>query len=198
MSLPLILTLARIVLAPIFLIFYLYHDAIGIRITALPYLLIVLLGLSELSDVLDGILARKKNQVTDLGKLLDPMADSIFRLSVFLTFTQGIIRLPLLLVLFFFYRDTIIGTLRALCALRGVALAARKSGKIKAVLQAMAAFFILILMIPYSMDCLSLSSLRQMSLYVTSVVLAYTLYSGIEYILANRGYIKKALLKLDR
>jgi CDP-diacylglycerol--glycerol-3-phosphate 3-phosphatidyltransferase len=192
-SLALLLTLSRILLGPVFLVVYLYSQELGISLAWLPYILLFLAALSELSDLFDGVLARKHNKVTDLGKLLDPMADSIFRLSVLLAFTQGVIQLPILLVCVFFYRDTIISTLRTLCALRGFALAARLSGKIKAVIQATVVFFILILMIPYSMGCLDIASLRQMSFYAVLVTAIYTLYSGSEYVFANRAYIKKAL-----
>ena len=188
-----ILTLSRILLGPIFLVVYLYYQQLGISLLWLPYLLIFLAGVSELSDMFDGAMARKHNKVTDLGKLLDPMADSIFRLSVLLAFTQGIIQITLLLVCIFFYRDTIISTLRTLCALRGFALAARLSGKIKAVIQATVIFFILILMIPYSLGCLDVQLLRAVSFYGVLIAAIYTLYSGTEYVLANRKYIKKAL-----
>lgn len=183
-------------MSPVFLVIYLYHESFGISKLFLPYALIILWGLSELSDLFDGFVARKKNQVTDLGKILDPMADSIFRLSVFLTFTQGLIQLPLLLVFVFLYRDTVISTLRTVCALRGVALAARLTGKIKAVIQAVTALFILILMIPYSLGYLRLEALQEISLYSVAVAAFYTVYSGVEYIYANRNYIKKALDRL--
>ncbi|MDR2539886.1 MAG: CDP-alcohol phosphatidyltransferase family protein [Chlamydiales bacterium] len=193
MSIALILTLLRVLLGPIFVAFYLYHDQWGFTLFSLPYVLLCLAVLSEISDVFDGLLARRYNKVTDLGKLLDPMADSIFRLSVFLAFTQGVIQLPLLLVCIFFYRDIVISTLRVLCGLRGFALAARLSGKIKAVVQAIVIFFILIMIIPYSLGYLELSILRKFSIYSVSVGVIYTLYSGWEYILANRSYIQKAL-----
>ncbi|KAG6559528.1 CDP-diacylglycerol--glycerol-3-phosphate 3-phosphatidyltransferase [Candidatus Rhabdochlamydia oedothoracis] len=193
MSIALILTLLRILLGPIFVVLYLYYDQLGFTLLALPYVLLCLTVLSEVSDVFDGLLARRYNKVTDLGKLLDPMADSIFRLSVFLAFTQGVIQLPLLLVCIFFYRDIVISTLRALCGLRGFALAARLSGKIKAVVQAVIIFFILVMLIPYSLGYLELSLLRKLSVYSVSIGVIYTLYSGCEYILANRAYIQKAL-----
>lgn len=193
MSIALILTLLRILLGPIFVVLYLYHDQLGFTLLSLPYVLLCLTVLSEISDVFDGLLARRYNKVTDLGKLLDPMADSIFRLSVFLAFTQGVIQLPLLLVCIFFYRDIVISTLRALCGLRGFALAARLSGKIKAVVQAIIIFFILVMLIPYSFGYLELSLLRKLSVYSVSIGVIYTLYSGCEYILANRSYIQKAL-----
>lgn len=193
MSIALILTLSRILLGPIFLIVYLYSQDLGISVAWLPYILLLLAGISELSDAFDGALARKQNKVTDLGKLLDPMADSIFRLSALLAFTQGVIQIPLLLVSIFFYRDTIISTLRTLCALRGIALAARLSGKIKAVIQGVVVFFILVLMIPYSLGYLDLHSLRIISFYSVLFAAVYTLFSGTEYIVANRKYIKKAV-----
>lgn len=193
MSLPLCLTLSRVFLGPLFIAIYLYYEEMGISLQWLPFCLLFLTLLSELSDVFDGFFARRHNKVTELGKILDPMADSIFRFSVFFTFTQGFIQLPLLLVAVFFYRDSIISTLRTLCALRGFALAARRSGKIKAVILAAVVFFILILMIPYSMGLIQLSTLRCLSLWSVTLSAVYVIYTGYEYIHANRSYIKKAL-----
>lgn len=193
LNFPLCLTLSRILLGPVFMAVVLYYPEMDITLKSLPYILLILACISEVSDVFDGFLARKHNKVTELGKLLDPMADSIFRLSVLFSFTQGFIHLPLLLVSVFFYRDIIISTLRTVCALRGVALAARWSGKIKAVILAIVIFFILILMIPYSLGYLDLETLQMLSFYSVSVAAIYVAYSGIEYINANKSYIKKAL-----
>jgi CDP-diacylglycerol---glycerol-3-phosphate 3-phosphatidyltransferase len=193
-NIALVLTVARIFMSPIFLLLYLYFEQLGIPLIVLPWILIGLLSLTELSDLFDGFLARRRNQVTDLGKVLDPMADSIFRLSVLLTFTQGFVQIPLLLVSVFFYRDTMISTLRTVCALKGVTLAARLSGKIKAGIQAACAFVILIFMIPYSLGLLSLGMLRSISFYSVLIAASYTVFSGLEYIYANRSYIKRALL----
>ena len=192
LKLPLILTMSRIFMSPIFLIFYLKYQALGISLTALPFVLLFLLALSELTDFFDGFLARKFNLVTELGKILDPMADSITRLTILLTFTQGFIRLPLFLVFVFVYRDAMISTLRTVCAFRGVTLAARTSGKIKAVLQAASIFAILILMIPYSWGAISLMQLQDISLKIISAAAIYTVFAGAEYIYANRSYIKQA------
>lgn len=193
MNLAHFFTFLRIFLSPLFPLLYLGRESLGISMTALPYLMLGLLVVSELSDVLDGFLARKRNQVTDLGKVLDPMADSITHISLFLTFTQGIVQLPMLLVLVFLYREFFIGTLRTLCALRGVALAARASGKVKAILQAVAGFIILLMMIPYSSGHLSLELLQQVSLFVVVVTAFYTAISAVDYFYSNRIYIKKAL-----
>lgn len=193
MSIANYLTFFRIFVTPIFMFIYLEHDLLGISLFALPYILLFLLGVSELSDAFDGYLARKFHQVTDLGKLLDPMADSIYRISVFLTFTQPPVNLPLLIVFVFLYRDSVISTLRTICAFRGFALAARSTGKIKAVIQAGSAFLVVIMLIPYSLGAVSQSTLRYTAIIAVSIAAAYALFSGVEYIWANREYVIRLL-----
>jgi CDP-diacylglycerol--glycerol-3-phosphate 3-phosphatidyltransferase len=169
------------------------HDALGISNELLPYVLLALLSVSELSDAVDGYLARKYNQVTDLGKVLDPMADSIARISVFLTFTLEPVKLPMILVFIFLYRDSVVSTLRTMCALNGFALAARWSGKVKAVVQAIAAFIVLILMIPHSLGLLSTEALHNAGTTIVGIAAIYTVFSGIDYINSNWHYIAKFL-----
>ncbi|HEV7737348.1 MAG TPA: CDP-alcohol phosphatidyltransferase family protein [Chlamydiales bacterium] len=186
-------TILRICISPLFPAIYLGYEWLGISIASVPYLLLSLLIVSEFSDIFDGFLARKRNQVTDLGKVLDPMADSITHISLFLAFTEGFVQLPLLIVLVFLYRDFFISTLRTLCALRGVALGARASGKVKAIMQALVAFLIVGLMIPMIEGHLSLESFQLISLIAISVAALYTAVSAIDYCYSNRLYIKKAV-----
>lgn len=186
-------TFVRILMAPLFLFVYLEHDSLGISSLLLPYILLFLLSISELSDAFDGYLARKYNQVTDLGKVLDPMADSIARISVFLTFTLDPVKLPMFLVFIFLYRDSVVSTVRTLCALKGFTLAARLSGKVKAVVQAIAAFIVLIMMIPHSLGFLSTETLHNVGTAIVSLAAIYTIFSGIEYIYSNWHYISKFL-----
>ncbi len=108
-------TLTRVFISPLFPVLYLGYDWLGIPLVWLPYLLLGLLIICESSDLFDGFWARKQNQVTELGKVLDPMADSITHISLFLTFTKGVVDLPLLLVFVFLYRDLFISTLRTIC-----------------------------------------------------------------------------------
>ena len=186
MKAALILTLGRVVLCPIFLVIYLYYAQLGMPLFAVPYALLVITLICELSDVFDGIIARRKKAVTELGKILDPMADSIVKMSVFLSFTQGPVQLPLLLVLIFVVREAVVGALRTLCALQGVALAARMSGKLKTIFQGIAIFLILILMIPYTLDILPASLLQAISFWIVLPVALYAFGSGVEYIWVHR------------
>lgn len=192
------LTLLRIFISPIFLLIYLEHESLGISTIALPYVLLLLLFALELTDALDGYLARKWGQVTDLGKVLDPMADSISRISLFLTFTQPPVALPLFVVFIFIYRDSIISTLRTVCALRGMALAARPSGKFKAVVQGLSTACITICLIPHSLGKMSTVELQQTAFLISLVAATFSLYAGIEYLFANFSFVKKALIRRKR
>lgn len=193
MNIPHYLTFIRIFIGPIFLLVYILHDQLGISASMLPYVLMVLLGISELSDAFDGYFARKYNQVTDLGKILDPMADSISRLSVFLTFTQPPVSLPMPLIFLFLYRDSVVSTLRTICALKGFALAARFSGKLKAGFQAIAAFVIVAMLIPHSLGMLSTATLQLWSAWIAGIAGVYTVFSGIDYLYANREFVVRLL-----
>lgn len=193
MTIPNCLTLLRLFVSPVFLLIYREHESLGISSIALPFVLLALLFVLELSDVADGYLARKLNQVTDLGKVLDPMADSIARICVLLTFTQKPVELPLELVFVFLYRDSIISTLRTVCAFRGFALAARPSGKFKVVLQAVAAFTIVLLMIPHAQGDLSTSLLQEISAWVVGAVAGYAVLSAADYFYANWDYVVRLI-----
>ncbi|MGM0440739.1 MAG: CDP-alcohol phosphatidyltransferase family protein [Chlamydiota bacterium] len=187
------LTFIRVFISPIFMFIYLSYDAWNISYVVLPYILLFLLLTSDLSDLADGYLARKLHQVTDFGKIIDPMADSMVRISVFLAFTTGPVQLPIALVFILIYRESVISALRTVCALRGIALAARISGKIKATLQGITATTITILMIPQSLGYLSLETFQVISLWLMAGVSIYTIFSAIDYIYANRNLVKKLL-----
>ncbi len=189
------ITLLRIIIIPFFPLIYLRYDFFKISLLWMPYILLFILAFCELTDLIDGFLARRKNQVTDLGKVMDPMADSITNISVFLTFTQSWIDIPMLLVFVFLYREFFISTLRTICALKGVALSARKSGKVKTFLQAIVNIIIVILLIPFTLGYISLETLRWVSVSLVSIAAVYSVISAIDYIYANRKYMKKFLSK---
>lgn len=187
------LTFLRILLIPFFPLIYLHPSWFKMSPIVVPYVLLAILLICEITDIIDGAIARRKNIVTDVGKIIDPMADTITHISVFFTFTQGIISVPLLLVFILLYRELAISALRTLCALKGFALAARKSGKIKAIMQAIVCFLIVILMIPHSLGILSLQVLQNVSLIAIIIAAFYSVITLIDYFYANRSYIKKII-----
>lgn len=187
------ITLSRVLLGPLFFLVYTEYQFFKIPFSSVPLYLFVLLTISELTDLFDGILARRYQQVSDLGKILDPMADSIFRFSVFLTFILPPVNLPVWILFIIFYRESMISALRSICALKGFALAARASGKIKAVVQGIASLAIIVLLFFYTRSAISLEQLQSYSFYIATGAALYTAFSGIEYLFANREYVAKAL-----
>lgn len=105
----------------------------------------ILFVIIELSDILDGAVARGLGIVSDLGKLLDPFADVVSRLTYFLVFVVlGI--MPAWMFLLIMYREVGIIFVRMMMMRDGVALAARKGGKTKAVMYAVSAGLGLVLL----------------------------------------------------
>ncbi len=135
MSLPNMITLTRILLSPVFFcVFYIPRWFDSSPIIPLIFLWI-LFGIMELTDLLDGKVARKLNQISDTGKLLDPFADSLARLTYFLCFTMaGVLEVWVFLIIL--YRDLGVSFVRLMMARRGIAMSARFSGKLKAVVYA--------------------------------------------------------------
>jgi CDP-diacylglycerol--glycerol-3-phosphate 3-phosphatidyltransferase len=121
-------TLSRIFLAPIFFIFYRYPLLGPLPTVLLLWLLFVVI---EVSDLVDGRLARSSNMVSDFGKLFDPFADVLARVTYFICFAfDGI--MPLWIFLIILYREFSILFLRMMLSGRGIAMGARPGGKLKA------------------------------------------------------------------
>ena len=124
------MTLVRIPLAAAFAVLMLCTEASGLLLwTALG-----LLGLIELTDIFDGVLARKLDVVSEAGAVMDPWADSISRLIVFWALAvAGIV--PAVLPLVMALRDVTVSYCRIVITRRGSSAGAKLSGKIKAVIQ---------------------------------------------------------------
>jgi len=132
MTIPNKLTLGRMVLTPVFFILFFLPDWTGIspQIT-IPIIWIVLI-LSEFSDWLDGYLARKWNLISEVGKVMDPFADVLSRVTYFLCYMVAGI-MPVFAFILILWRELGISFIRMLFMKDGTVLAARKGGKIKAV-----------------------------------------------------------------
>ena len=132
------MTASRLVLAPVFFVIYLFFGAIW----TVPVLWILFI-VSEISDLMDGIIARKRGEVSDFGKLFDPFADTLTQLTYFLCFViDGIF--PAFVFLLVLYREFSVLFLRNLMLRKGIAMGARLSGKIKTVTYIIAGSFALL------------------------------------------------------
>jgi CDP-diacylglycerol--glycerol-3-phosphate 3-phosphatidyltransferase len=118
-------TASRLFFAPCFFVVYLFDG-----IWTVPALW-ALFFIAEITDLIDGKVARSRKEVSDFGKLFDPFADTLVWLTFFLCFVTGRI-LPVIPFLIILYREFGILFLRNLMLRKGVAMGARRGGKIKA------------------------------------------------------------------
>jgi len=131
MNIANILTSSRLMLAPFFFLFYYLPIWTGVLPRTFTVLLWIVFAAIEITDVLDGRYARSRNQVTDFGKVLDPFADIMSRLTYFVCFA-GTGLMPVWMFVIIMYREFSVSFLRMLFLKVGVALAARRGGKTKA------------------------------------------------------------------
>ncbi len=138
MNLPNKLTVTRLLLAPLFFVLYFLPLWTGSTSHLFTWLLLIVYFLIEMSDLFDGIIARKYNMVTDLGKVMDPFADVISRMTYFICLSfDGV--MPLWVFLIILYRELAVTFLRMVLMRKGVVLAASMWGKAKAVSYAVSA-----------------------------------------------------------
>lgn len=144
--------------------------------------------IASLTDWLDGHLARKWNLITDLGKLLDPLADKILISAAFIGMTaEGLV--PVWIVVTIISREFLITGLRTLAASKGVILAAEKAGKHKTISQMVTAVIGLLYIGLEGLGWLPPVSheikkwLLDPMIYLTLFI---TLYSGAAYYFKNQ------------
>lgn len=172
---PTALTLLRIILAIAFTVFAMLPDAWA-RTVAL-----VLFAVAAITDKIDGIWARRTNQVTDLGAFLDPLADKMLTGLAFLVLVyQNII--PLWVFAIILVRDFAVDGMRMVAARNKVTIAASVLGKLKTTFQ-MTAIFIILLNLIFTNDIINI--LGNIMLYAS---LVFTVVSGIDYFI--KGYNK--------
>ncbi len=145
MTLPNKLTLSRLWMTPlIFVVWFIcFHLGLGGKPGSI--LLWVLFFAGEITDLLDGRIARSRNLVSDVGKLMDPFSDVFLRLTYFLCFTMAGF-MPVWALALILWRELGILFVRMLLVREGFALAAGKGGKIKAVLYFISGIFGLLLL----------------------------------------------------
>ncbi len=196
LNLPNKLTLSRIIMIPVFVVFF-YVQFTGHYFVSLAVFLIACL-----TDLLDGMIARKYNLVTNLGKFLDPIADKVLVLTalvIFLTIPDVVIMnigsIGLILigcgVALIIAREIIVSGFRMIAASTGTVIAADVFGKYKTVFQDVA---IVILLVGFGINELTdnyvgmIVTIMGYSCLAMAVLL--TLISGINYIVKNINVLK--------
>jgi CDP-diacylglycerol---glycerol-3-phosphate 3-phosphatidyltransferase len=167
-NLPNALTVLRIFLVPVLVVVLLTRT----RTDGGLLLGVAIFGLAVLTDYLDGYFARRRNQVTRLGILLDPLADKLLTASAFLSLVE-MDAVPAWMVMIILGREFAVTGLRNVAAGRGYLIPASALGKGKMVAQVVA---ILLLLLGRRFEILQLPGLAALWLVVILAIV-----SGIDY-----------------
>ena len=206
-NLPTKITILRIVLVVALLIF-LFVWALGGKFFGwvTPYLgNVPLIGLisaivfiiASATDALDGYLARSRNEVTDLGKFLDPIADKMLVNSCLIffaipwEFSPDALCIPAFCVILMVLRDLVVDTMRFVAASKGKVVAANIFGKLKTVFQMIALPVVMLNGWPFSYFDLSWNPLCRIATILIYIATAMSLISGIIYVVKNRHVLKE-------
>lgn len=188
-NLPNVLTVTRLVLVPVFVILGL-QDSWTAR-----WLAFVVFALAAITDRFDGQLARSWDQITDFGRIVDPIADKALTLCGFVLLSlQGY--LPWWVTVLIACRELGITAMRAFFLRRGVVVSANNAGKLKTFMQIIA---LGTLLIPWA-HFLELASASEAWVVVmirlgqalAGVALALTLYSGFTYVVEGARLVRDA------
>lgn len=190
MNLPNKLTVLRVIMIPLVMVFYM--------VNAIPYgkiISLVLFVVAALTDFLDGYLARKNNQVTDFGKFLDPIADKLLVASVlFMIAIDGTIPNPwgVIVVTLIISRELIIDAFRLIASTKGIVLAADILGKAKTMVQCWT--MPLCILLAFFEQCTKVGGAGLLTFQIVCYVLIglstlLTVISGINYFVKNKQVI---------
>ena len=186
------LTLIRIILVPIFLVFIAYQG--------LPYgsvIATLIFIIASVTDQLDGYIARSRNQVTNFGKFMDPLADKLLVTAALISLVE-LQLVPAWAAIVIIAREFAVSGLRTIAASEGLVIAASWWGKIKTVIQIIAIVLLLlqvnIINSPGIKELVAGSNfLRNFFIYVPDIFLylavAITIISGVDYFRKNKNVI---------
>lgn len=164
------ITLLRVLLIPLYLVtMYLSSGAAGLWM----YLSLAIFIIASLTDFVDGYIARNYNQVTDFGKFLDPLADKLLTIAAMAMFCEWG-SFPAWALMIVLTREFAVSGLRMVAGPKGKVIAAGKSGKFKTASTMVG----LCVMMAFPQS-------QIIGLIVMVIIVATTLYSGIEYFIQN-------------
>lgn len=195
MNLPNKLTLCRIILVPVFMIFVSLTEFGTETFNATWYLVAgIVFAAASFTDYLDGHLARKWHMVTDFGKFSDPLADKLLTTVALIYMMRDGVCSPVVLCIIL-AREFAVSGLRMVAAgaKDGKVIAANMWGKVKTVLQMLTIIFYFFgISLTYGNTILGNLNVWLISYWLCWLVAAATAISGIKYLWDNRSFINTA------
>ena len=181
MNTPNKLTLLRILLVPVFLLFFLCE---GIPLHSLWALAVF--GLASVTDAMDGHIARSRNLITNFGKFLDPVADKVLVFAALVAFIDfgwaSSVAVVIMLA-----REFLVSSLRMVAADNGTVIAAGKLGKLKTAVTMASIVAVLVLSAAMEFGLLADFPIGMISNILVWVSAVITVISGAEYLWKNRA-----------
>lgn len=168
----------------------------GIKMNLLMIIFWAIFLVASLTDFLDGYLARKNNEVTDLGKFLDPLADKMLinSIMIFLCFNfisiSDELKFPWFCVVLMTIRDLIVDGLRFMAASKNVTIAANMWGKAKTVLQMVAVSLVMLNGFPFSFFDVSWMEYLHITDFFCYLATLTSIIGGVIYLYDNRKVLE--------
>lgn len=190
MNLPNKLTMLRVILVPVFMVFAAF-SGYGTAEYNQTFMLVagIVFAVASITDFLDGYIARKYHLVTDFGKFMDPLADKCLTTAAFIYMVADGICSPVVLAVILF-REFAVAGVRMIAAESGTVIAANMWGKVKTVLQMLTILFY------YFGAALSgpadAMGVGVITMILTWLVAAATVLSGGIYLWQNRSCFMQA------
>ncbi|MCL2627451.1 MAG: CDP-diacylglycerol--glycerol-3-phosphate 3-phosphatidyltransferase [Oscillospiraceae bacterium] len=175
------ITMTRVLLIPVFVALLYIKFEVNDLINNVSIALLVFI-IAALTDVADGIVARARNQVTDFGTFMDPLADKIMTFAAMLWFIE-VELMPAWLVLIIIVREFMVTGMRLVAAAKSTVIAASIAGKVKTVVTVccIIAMFLIHMFFPTQ---------EWMLICCWTLIGITTVVSGIEYLIKNKDVIK--------
>ena len=179
MNLPNRLTVLRVILVPVFVVFLLCN------ITGYDkYIALAIFIIASVTDFLDGKIARSRGLVTNFGKFMDPLADKLLVCSAFICFIE-LSKVPTWMVLIIIAREFVISGFRLVAADNGVVIAASMWGKYKTAFSMVTICF------------LTIDTANPIFYMITQILLwislILTVVSLVDYIIKNKGVFEGSM-----
>ena len=204
MNLPNKLSILRLVLVPVTLLFMLpvnifgwqpegwnsFINSYGMIVAAAVFII------ASFTDMFDGKIARKYNLITDLGKFLDSLADKILVISIMLAFI-GLGRISAWAVMIIILREFAVSGLRMIAAAKGEVIAAKMIGKVKTVIQMIALIYLMfeplllkIFGLGFNGYPVEINAVTIIGDVLFGICVIMTIVSGVDYLIKGKQYLK--------
>lgn len=182
MNLPNKLSMFRVLLVPVLVVFY-YLDTL-VDVNYFAYFLAPIFIIASLTDFLDGYIARSRNLVTVFGKFIDPLADKLLVMAA-LIILNALGHIPIWVTIVILSREFIVTGIRLVAVGEGKVIAASNLGKYKTA----STMIGLIVMLFYPFGTI----FTTVGLYVVYLGTVLTIVSGIDYFVKNKEIITKSI-----